>query len=221
MNVEEVKSRVKRTFGDESAVQLTDDDIINFINDAQREIIQQNPETLEKIVVTDTVLGQQDYTFPADLQMLRSLSYRRESTQSYSRLQGKSLQEFDEIIDRWDGPSHSQGNPQYWCTFANNFKLWPIPDIAVTEGLKLFYYRNPVDVALDADEIDLPVGYHLAVVKYVLKSAYEMDEDWTSVGNKAQEFNFDVAGQKTREKQQHQETYQVITVLSDDQGYDY
>lgn len=221
MNVGEIKTRVRRTFGDESSVQVLDSDILTWINDGQREIVMHNNELLEKISTANIISGQQDYSFPSDLLQLRSLKFRQDSTVSYGKLDGRSMQEFDEIIDGWEGPSYGQANPRFYCTFNNVIKLFPIPVNSVTDGLKLYYYRIPTDRVNDIDIIDLPINYHGAIVEYCLKQAYELDEDWTSVGNKANEFNSSVEGQKSREKAHNTETYTRITVLADDQGWEY
>lgn len=221
MNLADVKIRVKRSFGDESAVQVTDTDILRWVNDGQQEVVKHNPELLEKKVVTNLVTGQQEYTFPADLLQLRSLSCKPNDTASFLHLTGKSMQEFDEYVDGWDGPSYSQASPLIYTTFSGTVLLFPIPDISITGGLKLYYYRKPTDLVNDVDVIDLPLSYHNAIVEYCLRMAYEMDEDWTSVGNKANEFLNEVGLLKTREKQHNQETYTSITVLADDQGYEY
>ena len=49
LNIQDVANRVKRTFGDESGVQVTDDDIIRWVNDAQLEISRQNEDLLEAV----------------------------------------------------------------------------------------------------------------------------------------------------------------------------
>lgn len=216
MNLGDIKLRVRRSFGDESAVQVTDADILRWVNDGQREVVMQNPQLLEAIGTASVVAGQQDYTFPADMRMLRSVNYKSAVGVAFTPLKGQSLQEFDEYVTGWDGSLYGQSDPIIYCTFSGNFKLFPIPATSVTGGLKLYYYRQPTDRAIDADVLDLPLGYHSAVVEYCLKQAYEMDEDWTSVGNKAQEFNAAVSGQKNQEKDQNQETYTRITILQED-----
>lgn len=219
MILSDVKTRVRRTFGDESSVQVTDADIVRWVNDGQREVVMMNNELLEKITTANTVQGQQDYTIPTDCYTIRSILYRSGASSSYFKLLGQSLQEFDEYIDGWDGTIYGQSDPAIYTAFANTIKLFPIPATSLTAGLKLYYYRYPVDVALDADAIDLPLPYHSAIVEYCLKQAYELDEDWTSVQNKASEFNTSVTGQKVSEKDAKAETYQLITVMRSDEDW--
>src|SRR5512138_1815684 len=101
MNVGDIITRVRRTFGDEAAVQVTDDDVIRWINDAQIEVVKHNEGALQKSDLIDLVANQSTYTMPTDLLILRTLRYKFSSMQSFARLKYKSLQEFDELIDGW------------------------------------------------------------------------------------------------------------------------
>lgn len=222
MNLGDVKTRVKRTFGDESGVQVTDGDILRWVNDAQREIVMRNADLLEKTpVATDIISGQQEYTFPTDMRKLRSIQFRRDVTLSYVHLESKSLQEFDALLDGWSGSTYGNANPYCYCSYGTSFKLFPIPDFNLTGGLKLFYYRFSVDVVNDVDELDLPLKYHSSVVEYCLGQAYEMDEDWNSVSNKRNEFNAVVDGTKHDQDNLSEEFYQRITVLPEDQSWEW
>ncbi|SRR5216117_1919350 len=219
MQVQDVKLRVRRSFGDESSVQVTDADILRWINDGQREVVMQNPELLEKVSTTNAIAGTASYTYPTDLRLLRSIRYQNAAGLAYFHLQGLSIQEFDEYIDGYDGALFGQSDPVVYSTFAGSFVLFPTPATSVTNGIKLYYYRQPTDMVNDTDVLDMPLGYHSAIVEYCLKQAYELDEDWTSVGNKAQEFNAAVSGQKTQEKSQNRETYTKITVCREDEDW--
>jgi len=219
MNLGEAKTRLRRTFGDESSVQVTDADIVRWVNDGQREVVMQNPSLLEKITTANIVAAQDQYTYPTDMRQLRSLSYKSTSSPTYIKMQGMSLQEFDQYMDGWDGDLYGRSDPLVYCTFANLINVFPTPQSNATAGLKLYYFRQPVDLVNDSDIIDLPVGYHSAIVEYCLKMAYELDEDWTSVGNKAQEFNAAVSGQRNQEKDNSEDSYKRITVMREDEDW--
>lgn len=219
MNLADVKKRVRATFGDESSVQVTDENIVTWVNDGQREVVSMNPELLEAIVAANTVAGQQDYVIPADVRKIRSISYKSDISVAFIDLTALSLQEFDKNMGAWDGSAYGQRDPLYYCTFANRIKLFPIPNTSIVGGLKLYYYRMPTDVTIDADVIDLPLNYHSAIVQYCLQQAYELDEDWNSVGNKGQQFTASVSGQRVQEKDHASASYQRITVLPEDGEY--
>src|SRR5215813_3046774 len=99
MIVSDVVIRVRRIFGDEAAVQVTDDDIIRWINDGQIEVVKHNEGALQKSDLVDLVANQSTYAMPADLLIVRALRFKYTSMQSFSRLKYKSLQEFDELIE--------------------------------------------------------------------------------------------------------------------------
>lgn len=218
MNLGDVKTRVKRQFGDESGVQVTDGDIVRWVNDAQRDIVNQNEGILEKITTADAVLGQQDYTEPTDLFVLHSITYKRSADErGYFRLQYLSLQDFNQYVDGWDGSFYANSRPQIYTRFGGTLKFFPIPDASFVGAIKLYYQRRPVDVANDGDTLDLPEQYHNAVVNYCLGQAYELDEDWDSSGNKFQQMTADVTSNREREKWVAQETYPIIGVRPEDQ----
>lgn len=216
MNVGDVKTRVRRQFGDESGVQITDGDLLRWINDGQRDICNQNEGILETIGTANLVADQIEYSLPTDLLVLRSISVKGSSDLSYASLKGMSLQDFDQFVDGWDGTFYGNGLPSVYCVFANTIKLFPRPRESVTSGLKIYYQRFPVDRVLDADVIDLPLAYHNAIVSYCLGQAYELDEDWDSAGNKFQQMTADVTGAKDREKLTHSDYYPTITTLPED-----
>lgn len=215
MNVAGIQTYLKRQFGDESGVQVTDDDIVRWINSAQKQIVLQNESLLEVTSVTSSVVGQQSYALPVDLLKLRGIQYRNLTTQPYYRLKGYSLAEFNEKIDGWDN-GQNPGDPVCYTIYQSNIIVFPIPSTAVVSAFKVYYNRSPVDVTTGTDVPELPTLYHETIVKYCLQQAYELDEDWDAVGNKAQEFDRDINMLRGRDDWKVQESYPIITVLSDD-----
>lgn len=216
MNVSDILIRVKRAFGDESGVQVTDADIIRWINDGQRQIVMHNEGLLEKVSLADTVANQQEYGLPADCMMLQSVRYKGPSDPSFFRLRGYHLNEFNELIDGWDGSVYTQGTPTAFCVQAGKIELFPIPDYSLVGSIKIYYNRAPVDTTLLTDVPEIPVLYHEVLVKYCLAQAYELDEDWQASGIKAQDMAADLNLLRGKDDWKKQDTYPVITVLLDD-----
>jgi hypothetical protein len=214
--VDDIFNKVKRQFGDESGVQLTDTDIIRYVNEGQRQIVMQNEGLLEKISTSNAVKDQASYTIPTDLLILRSISYKASSDVSYYRLKGLAYQQFNEYIDGWDGTAYGSATPLVFSQFAGNIILFPTPDSNVTNGIKIFYNRTPVDVVTSSDTPDLPLLYHDALVKQCLALAYEMDEDWDAAQVKSKQLDDDVALLRGREEWKQQERYPIITIPFDD-----
>lgn len=216
MNTDDVITRVKRIFGDESAVQLEDADIIRWINDAQREIVMHNEGVLETTAFINTTVDEDEYAFPSDLFILRSLRYKNDDMQSYNRLQYYNLAEFDNYINGWDGTAYGSKDPQVYTTYDRTIFVFPRPDKSTTNGLKVLYSSTPVDVTVGSDPLGLPLEYHNAIVKYATTKAYEMDEDYESSGLQFAQFQGDVATLGNREKYGAREFYPTITTRWED-----
>lgn len=216
MIVSDVMDRVKRAFGDESGVQITDADIIRWINDGQREMVKHNETLLEKSATANTVADQQEYSMPADLLIFRQVSYKPTGFRSYMKLKGYSFVEFNELVDGYDGTEYPAGVPNVFTIHADKLILFPIPDESLSSSLKIYYNRKPVDVVNSASSLDLPDSYFEPIVKYCMSQAYEMDEDWEAAGNKGSELMSDINLLKSRGDWKQQDVYPTITVRYED-----
>lgn len=217
MIVQDVVTRVRRTFGDDAAVQVTNEDIIRWINDGQTEIVKHNDGALQKTGTLDLVVGQAQYTMPADLFILRSLRYKYADMLSYSSLRYKNMQEFDDSIDGWDGSAYSTGNPQFFTMYEGKVILFPIPNTASVAGLKVLYNQKPTDVVNLADSLALPLIYHNTLTKYCMWQASLLDEDHEPAMMYRSDFQTDVDALRTRETTDPVDKYPTITVLDYDQ----
>lgn len=216
MIVSDIKTRVKRLFGDESGVQLTDDDILRAINDAQRHIVQSNETLLEKTAVSSSISGQQEYSLPADLLIFKFLSFKGTGDVAYNQLKGLSVLEFNEYIDSWDSNTSNLGVPAVYTLHAGKFLCYPVPQDTIANCFKIYYNRTPVDVVLDGDTPDLPVLYHQILVDLVIKFAFEMDEDWEAAAAKSQEANKNIGTLRGRENWKQEDKYPVIMIRPED-----
>lgn len=216
MIVSDIQTRIKRQFGDESGVQVTDADIFRWINDGQRQIVLNNENLLDKTAFASSVDGQQEYSLPSDILILRSVYFKGSGELSYFRIKGYKPTEFDEYIDGWDGTSYNEGSPMCYTIRVNKLIAFPIPESSITDAFKIYYNRKPIDVTLVGDTPDLPVAYHEALVKYCLAQAFEMDEDFEAAGAKLSDWERDVNLLRGREDWKNQETYSTITVLAED-----
>jgi hypothetical protein len=216
MNVQDVITRVQRTFGDEAAVQVKNDDVIRWINDAMVEIVKHNDTALQKTDTIDLVADTSQYTLPADALIVRSLRYKFSSMESYTRLRYKSMQQMDEEMDGWDGTAYNSGHPLYFTMYEGNILLFPTPEESNTDGLKILYNQKPTDVTTIADNLSLPLIYHNTVVKYCLWQASLLDEDHEPGMMYRAEFQNDMDVLANNETKDPIATYSTITVLADD-----
>jgi hypothetical protein len=217
MIVSDVLIRVRRVFGDEAAVQVTDADVIRWINDAQIEIVKHNDSALQKTGFVDTTVNISQYSLPADLFLLKSLRYKTAAMASYVLLTYKSMQQFDESIDGWDGTLYSTGCPEFFTVFENKALVFPTPDISTTAGLKVLYNQKPTDVVTTSDSLALPLIYHNTIWKYCMWQANLLDDDFDSAMKYKDDFSADTGLLQNNETQDATAFYPTITVLDFDQ----
>jgi hypothetical protein len=217
MNLGEVKSRVKRQFGDEAQVQISDVDIIRWVNDGQRHIVMHNNNLNRRITVGTLYKDQADYLLPENLFNLNSISVKNTNSLSYFHIKGVSKFEFDQNINGWDGTAVSgSSTPYLYFKFGQSISLFPTPNSNVVDGLKIDYARFSDDLANNDDVIDLPIEYHSAIVDYCLQQAYELDEDWQASAAKAGQVQNTLHVNRNRENDGAKESYSSITTMPDD-----
>lgn len=216
MNVQDVVTRVRRIFGDEAAVQVTDADVMRWINDGQIEIVKHNDGALQKTSLIDLVANQAQYTLPTDLLILRSLRYKFSDMLSFSALKYRNMQQFDEAVDGWDGTAYTTNNPEFFTMFEGKVILFPTPNQSLVSGLKVLYNQKPTDVASLSDNLALPLIYHNTLLKYCMWQASLLDEDHDPALMYKSDFQSDMSLLRLRETTEATATYPTITVLDED-----
>lgn len=215
MDINGILLRVRRTFGDESSVQITDEDIFRWISDAQREIVMHNESVLEKTTTIDTLKGVQVYDFPSDLYVIRSVRIKARVSDAYIHITGISPQEFDQYINE-TMRDVILGLPSVYTTYERKIFLFPIPDADTTAGLQVLYNAKPIDVTSSVDELSLPEEYHNAIVKFCLARANELDDEPELSNNHQAQFINDVRTLSLKDKYAPKESYPRITILPED-----
>lgn len=198
---------VKRVFGDEAGVQLSNADIVRWINEAQDDINIAN-KALQQVATTSLVAGQSDYT----LSSITPLIYEINSLLIDGRRIGNiPISQAEESISLADPEGSETGAPQFWYEWANTIKFWPVPNAPGTITIR--YIAKPVDVTNNVNDVlSLRDEYFMDIVNYVLKQAYEMDENPEMMQLKAQEFNKSISERGEKETNSQHMTYPVMTV---------
>lgn len=168
MLVSDIKRRVKRQFGDESGAQLKDADIIDWINDAQKEIYTKN-NLGQKIGTLPTISGTRTYAFPVDLMRLLSVKFNGMT------LAEMTQQDIDTFLPQDDGASTVQGTPERYYTYAQTIYLYPVPNLV--KNLTIRYNRFPTDVAVDGDNTDVDKIYDNRILDFCHAMGKQLDGD--------------------------------------------
>lgn len=204
-----VASIVKRQFGDEAGVQITDSDILDWINDAQRKICNKN-KVIKAKATSDVIGGQSDYSLPSlDINQIDGIA-----------INGKFLRatEFptaESSIIPADPQKTVSGTPEYWYEYAGVITLWPVPDSTISGGLSVYYTKNPTPLASLSDLLALPDKYFSQITELVLASAYELDENFQAAAYKATQARDGLDEINAEESVSQYMTYPTITVYED------
>jgi hypothetical protein len=204
----DIATYVKRQFGDESGVQITDQDIFRWINAAQLQIVAKIAPIKAK-ATTNIVSGQRIYPFVGlAIHQIESIHY------DGNFLPPKSFQQAErDIIEYPDQPD--SGAPAFWYEWAGEIYLFPTPNQAITDGLEIFFTKMPSPVISSTDPLTIPDKYFEAIAAWVLSKAYELDEEFDQANNQRQFFDSQVMEQNGEELTSANSTYPVITYIGD------
>lgn len=207
--VDQVVTYVKRQFGDESGVQVGNDDIIRWINAAEQEIISAN-QVLKAKATTATVANQEEYTLGTgiDLQYINSLHV------DGLKLPFKNFNEAESYITMNDPQKIQHTRPEFWYEWAGTVYLYPIPDAVYT--LQVYYHRVPVALTTVGDTLNVPDNYFNRIIEYCMAQAYELDENLDAALAKSQQFQSNLVAQSLDENSTSYDKYPMITVLDED-----
>lgn len=163
-------TEVKRLFGDESGVQLSNEDITRWANEAQMEIVNANGAIKAKSSAP-SVVNQKTYSFPdIKIQSIASLHYGN------LLLPNMPMAEAERIIYSRDPQLTAAGTPELWYEWAGEFTLWPTPNAVQT--IDIYYTAYPTELTGDpAQTLSVADKFWPTVVNYVMAKCYEMDEE--------------------------------------------
>lgn len=204
----DIATYVKRQFGDESGVQITDQDIYRWINAAQLQIVGKIAPIKGK-ATTNIISGTRTYSFVGlPIHQIESLHYDGNFLPPKSFAQAER-----DIIEYPDNPD--AGTPAFWYEWAGEVYLFPTPNQSVTDGLEIYYTKMPTTVVTGSDLLSVPDKFFEAISAWVLMKAYELDEEFDQANNQRQFFDGQLMEQNGEELTSANSTYPVITYVGD------
>lgn len=166
--VSELIEYVKRQFGDESGIQVTDSDIIRWLNMGTIEICAKNSVIQGTASTAGTAnTGSYDLSdFVPNIIRIEDVYYGN-----------KKLQPADKstLQDGIQNSAGETGDPVFWYMWANTLRMWPVPNVDGT--LQIDYIRRPDIVTNGGQYLPLPDLYYEQMCLFVLSKAFELDED--------------------------------------------
>lgn len=208
----DVADVVKRQFGDPDGRQITDADILRWINTAQQEIISQNP-ILKETIVSGVTSGQDLYEYPAqEIQYIEALHYDGIPLEPYTFQEAQNY-----ILQRKVEPTTiDSARPVIWYERSGSIWLYPTPSKTVADVLTMYYIKRPADLLALSDPVQLPDRYYQRIIDLVLTRAYQLDENWEAAKYKQAEYITGMDMLANQENTTQVSTYPSISVRVED-----
>lgn len=225
--VDDIYKRVTRLFGDEAGIQLTEEDILNWINDGMEEIHNKVPSLpAQSSYLADLPSADaQGYKLPVDgsgsqiwLNIQEVAVKRNVGDASYYPVRYITRQEMAEYAPGWDGDDYSAGIPVYYVLSDDRdyLRLFPESDVTISDGLRILYTPTSPSVSALADTLPIHSRFRQAVMDFVMFRAYEQDEDWAASDRKLQSFNMAVSAHFDKAGWADESTYPSIRATAED-----
>jgi len=210
----DVANSVKRQFGDPDGRQITDEDILEWINHVQQDIVNINP-LLKETAVTNVVEGQDLYEYPAQrIQYIEAIHYDGVPLEPYSFQEAELY-----ILGRaknLDFLNPIDNKPKIWYERTGSIYIYPKPDTSIANGLRMFYTAQPEELTTLSSLLSIPDRYFPRLVEHVLAHAYQLDENWEAARYKQAEYFNGMETLANQENVSKTNTYSSITVRIED-----
>ena len=210
----DVANSVKRQFGDPDGRQITDGDILEWINHVQQDIVNINP-ILKETAVTNVIEGQDIYEYPAQrIQYIEAIHYDGVPLEPYSFQEAELyILSREKSLDMFQPVDYT---PQIWYERLGTIYLYPKPDTSITNGLRMFYTAQPAELTNLSSTLSIPDRYFPRLVEHVLAHAYQLDENWEAARYKQAEYFNGMETLANQESVSQTNTYSSITVRIED-----
>lgn len=203
----EIKTRVKRQFGDESGALIDDLDITRWANDGQVDIIRKT-DALMSLQSTVVTLGTTNVTLPTDFLFAKKVVMNQIPLELVSFSEGFIT-----------STSYSQNSAPGTCYVWNN-KLYFNAEQA-KGSVQLYYNRRPAALVVDADIPEIPVQMHEDLVRFCIARAKELNEDMEGAGLIMSDYNQRVNLARSEISNPDSNSYNAIRTLPGDGGNEY
>ena len=202
----EVAQNVRRSFGDESGVQLEENDLLRWINQGQYEIARHN-RILKSRGTQNTLPGQGTYTLALGrpIEQIESIRY------DGNRLVPTEFTTIDANLEEY--PPSAQGEPSLWYKWGNEVTIWPTPQKSAS--LEVYFTATPVQQTIfdPSRVLELPDNYFLPLIDFVMAKAHEMDDDPQSQQLSTQLYAERLNSMNDEERNGQALSFQTLTIV--------
>jgi len=179
--------RVTDTLQDKDNIRWPRQELLRYINDAQREIVLQRPDASAVTAALQLVANNTRQQIPAIgtrlIEIVRNLGTDGLTAGKAIRLTAREV--LDSQVPNWHSTPTSATITHFVFDIRNPrvFYVYPVPASAVY--VEAVYSAAPTDLASEAAVITLDDVYANAIIAFVLMRAYQKDEDFAANSDQA------------------------------------
>jgi hypothetical protein len=223
-----------RTIAGKDSTTLTDAVLLRFANkyylQLVRELIGLNEDLYAEISDSSLVADQREYVLPIDdtasayggglIKLQRvEINYTDANSSTWKVASPMSLQEIDgpTVLDSDIANQYDKSAPKYWF---KDRSVWiaPVPDVAVTNGLRIYWIERPDELEVTTDIPDFPKDFLIVLEEGILTDVYRMFNR-TADARDAKE-NYLIGVSRMRELEQNIDQEQVYRMKTIRKRYD-
>lgn len=179
---QDIIDAVFRQFGDESGAQVTQEDVIRWINEAQRDIVVNNREVNQSLAEFNSSPDVGIYNVVQllpDVLRIHSVMYNNKLLPNFP---------FEEAQEEMMA-NDAAGDPRLWFRYAAQLNVWPAPKEELENAFRVYYNRAPGIITDPSETLGVPDQYYEAVNSFCMTKAYELDENAQMMGIKKEDYN--------------------------------
>lgn len=190
LTVADVIDRLRNLLLDPAAVRWSDDELTDWINDAQREVVMYKPEATSASAVLTCAVGTRQ-SLPAAAARLLDVT---RNTSSDGATAGRVVRLVErEALDAAKPDWHKASNHAdevrnyvYDTREPRSFYVYPGVKTADTTYLDIVYSKYPDELTATTDDIEVDDLFIPSVINYVLFRAYGKESEHADSDNKVQ-----------------------------------
>ena len=205
----DIAEQVKNKFGDLGGVQITDEMILSWINNGQRDIAATS-NFLQRLASTDVIANQAMYALDTLFANQRMLGYEQIT------LDGEPVKmlQFGDFQKRLR--SDTSVEDAIGAIWENALYLWPVPVSDLADGLTIYYHAYPADLGSITDTLTVPDRFFNILIDYVHSEALEVEESFEAAAAVKQRAAIGLRGELERDTISPTAFYPTITVDPDE-----
>ena len=188
-------SRIKDILQDTTSVRWPEAEILRYINDAQREIVNYRPESSAKTDNVQLVAGTKQ-ALPSDglrlIKVTRNMSAASNSATGKRAIRIVNVDILNTQEPDWNDPTVS-GDAQHGTVVKHYIfdeddpkNYYVYPGVNGNAYVEIVYSKIPTDLSSASSNLDIDDIYGNAVIDYVLFRAYQKDSEYAGNAQRAQ-----------------------------------